>query len=211
MKTTQSLLAALLALSAGAAQASLTVTAVQTSTGLFTSKPNVCTIDFNTAASLTSCGSSSYSAGTSAHIVSGSVAFVYAQPANDNTPYLTVDPSLGPVTISIPTGADYFGFYAGSIDSYNSVMFAGPTGSVTLSGSAINAFLTSNPANGSENAYFNIFTNDLFTSITLSSSGYAFETDNHSFGIASVPEPGSVALLGLGALALVARKRRRAA
>ncbi len=205
------IIGALLAASCSAASA-LSVTTVQTSPGLFTTKSNVCTVDFNTPASVSSCVNATYSApnGIASHIVSGSLGGQYAQPANDNTPYLTLGPSAGsPVTIALTVGANYFGFYAGSIDTYNSIMFSGANGSMTLTGSQIAAFLGPTPANGSENAYFNIFTDSLFTSISLMSSQNAFETDNHSFGVASVPEPGSVALLGLGGIALFLGKRRR--
>lgn len=200
-----------LALACGAANA-IAVSSVQTSPGLFTTKSSVCTVDFSSTASLTGCANATYSSGTAAHLVNGSVGGQYVQPANDPTQYLTISPNLGPVTITLSVGANYFGFYAGSIDSYNSIMFTGVDSStVTLSGNQINAFLTgSTVANGSQNGYFNIFTSSLFRSITLDSSSYAFETDNHSFGIASpVPEPGSVALVGLGALALIVGRRRR--
>lgn len=208
MKTTY-LLGSLLAVACGAAHA-LAIQSVTTSPGLTTTVGNVCTVDFNSTASLSGCANATYSAGTGAHIVSGSMGGLYAQPANDPTPYLTVDPALGPVTISLATGADYFGFYAGSIDTYNSLTFTPASGpALTLTGTQIAALL-SGPANGSENSYFNFFTDALFTSVTLSSTGYAFETDNHSFGIASVPEPGAIALLGIGALALGIGKRRRA-
>ncbi len=201
--------AALLALSCGAANA-LAVSTVQTSPGLFTSKTGVCTVNFNTTASLTGCAGATYSANTASHIVTGSLGGQYAQPANDATPYLTVGGNLGdPIVITLAVGANYFGFYAGSIDSYNSITFSGASGSVTLQGSS--PFLAGTNANGSQANYFNVFTDSLFTSITLSSTQAAFETDNHSFGIASpVPEPESIALMGIGLFALVAAKRRRA-
>lgn len=217
MHTKFKLLGALLALACGSASA-ITVSSVTTSTGLFTNRTGVCTVTFDTTASLTSCAGSTYTAagGIASHVVSGSVGGQYVQPFNDSTPYLTLGPSAGsPVLITLSAGANYFGFYAGSIDSYNSITFRTAGGdSMTLSGDQINAFLTtSSPANGQQNAYFNIFTDALFTSITLGSTQNAFETDNHAFGVASpnaVPEPGSVALLGLGAVALVLGRRRRA-
>jgi hypothetical protein len=215
LNTKLKVLAAALAFSCGAANA-ITVSTVQTSNGLFTTKPDVCTVTFDTLASVGACAGVTYTAagGINPHIVSGSAGGLFAQPAGDATPYLTLGPSAGsPVVITMTSGANYFGFYAGSIDSYNSVMFTTSGGqSVTLSGDQINAFIAGGVANGSANGYFNIFTDVLFTTITLGSSQNAFETDNHAFGIAAplgVPEPTSVSLLGLGALALVARQRRR--
>jgi hypothetical protein len=209
------LIGAMLALACGSANA-IAVSTVQTNSALFTTQPNVCTVTFDTAASVSSCAGVSYAApgGILSHIVTGSSGGYYAQPTNDATPYLTLGPSAGsPVVISLAVGADYFGFYAGSIDTYNSITFGGIDGSsMTLTGSQINAYVSPNVANGTEAAYFNVFTDSLFNTITLGSSQNAFETDNHSFGLAAptgVPEPTTVALFGLGALAMVVRKRRK--
>jgi hypothetical protein len=200
-----------LALGCGAANA-IAVIAIQKDPGLFTSKPGVCTVDFNSLASLTGCSGATYSTGNegiAAHIVTGSIADLYAQPAGDSTPFLTVGPFPGmQVTISLVDGANYFGFYAGSIDDYNSIILTPAAGTPTvLTGSEIAAAVNGS-ANGSQNGYFNIFTDSLFNSITIESSANAFETDNHSFGIASVPEPPSIALIGLGSLALLLFGRR---
>ena len=206
--------AALVALGSSAANA-IAISTVTTGSGTFTSQPNVCTVDFNTPASLSSCVGAIYTGngGILSHVVTGDLANQYAQPANDPTPYLTVGGAIGdPVVITLSVGANYFGFYAGSIDTYNSITFTAQGGSaVTLTGSQIGAFL-GGPVNQTQAGYFNVFTDSLFTSISLMSSQAAFETDNHAFGIAfpsSVPEPASAALLGLGAVAFAATRRRR--
>jgi hypothetical protein len=66
-------------------------------------------------------------------------------------------------------------------------------------------------------AYINYYTTGgvRFNQVVFSSSSNAFETDNHSFAIATppgqVPLPGTVALLGAGIAGLGALRRRRAA
>ena len=198
--------AALLALSCGAASAvPLAVTTVRTNPGLFTTT-GLCTVTFDVA---NPCAGTMYSSNVSSHIVTGSSGGQYAQPAGDATAYLTVGGRLSdPVVITLAVGANYFGFYAGSIDSYNSITFSGSNGTVTLNGN--DPLFAGNNANGSQAGYFNVFTNNLFTTITLNSTQAAFETDNHAFGIASpVPEPESIALIGIGLLGLVAAQRRR--
>lgn len=116
--------------------------------------------------------------------------------------------------------ANYFGFYAGSLDTYNEVSFyLGGSLVDSFTGTQINAVaFPGTGATGNQNlaAYINYYTTDAvqFDRVVFSSSQNAFETDNHSFAMATppgqVPLPGTVALLGAGMLGLGALRRRPA-
>ncbi len=175
--------------------------------GQTSAKSGVCTVDFNGRNTVNTCGVTYIGA----NIVSGSNPGVYAAPQGDTSAYLTVGPN-NPVTINLATSANYFGFYGGSLDSYNSVVFV-LNGVVvdSFNGTTINAVAFPNTgANGENAAYINYFASSFYNQIQYTSSSFAFETDNHAFGTAfPVPEPTSVALLGLGAVALFAGRRRK--
>lgn len=179
--------------------------------GQTTSKTGVTVIDFNVG-SVTPTGVTI--AGTSSsNLVTGSTGGLYAAPPGDTSQYLAVGPSTGtPVTITLSSAANYIGFYAASLDSYNTITFVGST-TTTYTGEEL-AALAGIAGGGSQTsgAYFNIFEqgND-FTSVILRSSAQALELDNFAIGRAApagVPLPGTLALLAVAGLGLAARRKK---
>ncbi|MCX7203014.1 MAG: PEP-CTERM sorting domain-containing protein [Burkholderiales bacterium] len=192
-------------------------------------------ISFNDASSLTvfasptsQCTGVTYTPDSGRAYVSGSVGGQHASPPNDTSVFLTVSPNdagksgATPVTIKLPADANYFGFYAASLDPYNYIEFFDDGRSVGKYSGTDLAQLAGVAATGNQGVgfYFNVYLNpqDLlarFDTVELTSTAYAFETDNHSFGIATppdanVPVPGALALLGIGALGMFGASRRRA-
>ncbi|MDA3922060.1 MAG: PEP-CTERM sorting domain-containing protein [Salinisphaera sp.] len=155
-------------------------------------------------------------------IVSGSQSGRYAAPATgsgaDSTPYLSIPKNggSGSATFALGSTANYFGLLWGSVDDYNSIDFLlGNTVVDSYTGSDV---ITPNAANGNQlapstNVFVNFMEVPLFDAVRLSSTQYAFESDNHAFGLigdtADVPEPGNLLLFGLGLAGLFYARRRR--
>jgi hypothetical protein len=165
-----------------------------------------------------SCGAYTNCYGDGA-LVSGSVSGRYASPYGITDTYLTVpyNHSAGAVTLTTPGSSNYFGLYWGSLDAYNSIHFYDGG---SLVGSYDGAEIYPLLANGGQsswasNRYVNfLFTEgDFFDRIVLVSTNWAFESDNHAFGniTTSVPEPGTLAMFGLGLMGLGVVARRRVA
>jgi hypothetical protein len=154
--------------------------------------------------------------GAATNFPTASIPGAAAQPPADTTRYLALSPALGQtVTISIAGGANYIGFYASSLDSFNVITLNTDTGPIVYTGTELAGF-AGVPAGGDQSIgrYFNVFeTGNAFNSVTLSSSGVAFELDNFAIGRAAppgaVPLPGTVALIGLGMLAFGSTRRSK--
>lgn len=152
-------------------------------------------------------------------VVTGSVVGRYAAPAGGaaNNPYLTVpeDTAVGPlaVTASLAGGAtaNYFGLFWGSIDNYNTLSFLyNGTTVASFTGLDIVIPADGNQTSAATNRYVNFFDLPVFNAVSLASTQYAFESDNHAYATVSVPEPGTLLLLGSGLVGLAFRRRRKA-
>ncbi len=129
---------------------------------------------------------------------------------------------------SVPAGTtiSYLGLYYGSIDDYNNIAFyngddpligAGILSDGIIDGSEILASqggTTGNQFQTGSNVYVNLFfaPGETFTAFEFRTTGVAFELDNIVVGLTSrstIPEPGSIALLGLGLLGFAVVRRRK--
>jgi hypothetical protein len=200
-----------LALAASVAQAGI-IQSVENA-GIYTTQvAGATTVNWNDY----SCGAYTSCTGDG-RLVTGSVSGRYASPYGITDTYLTVpyNYSAGAVSLTTPGSYNYFGLYWGSLDLYNSIHFYDGG---SLVGSYSGADIFSLMANGGQsswasNRYVNfLFTEgDLFNRIVLVSTNWAFESDNHAFGnvTTSVPEPGTLAMFGLGLIGLGMMARRR--
>jgi PEP-CTERM motif len=164
--------------------------------GLVTSVGGSGTVDFN---SLPNGTTASFTSG----IATYSNIFVRNSPlsdiAGDSSQFSAPSSTSGDMTIAFATPVVYFGLYWGSPDPTNTItFFNGATQLFSLTGQ--NLHDQYNVSLGSNNAaYVNFFagSGESYTRIVVSAAGsFPFETDNHAF--ATVPEPGSLLLMGAG-------------
>jgi hypothetical protein len=185
--------------------------------GQFSSFSDAKTIDFENGAP--SSGFATYSATNG--IVQNSVGGEYAAPADDTTKYLTISPKgdnvaggTGEVTINFAKALDYFGLHWGSVDTYNFIDFFSNGSLVqSFSGSDVpGAKAIGDQLSSTDNVFVNFLADkgQSFDKVVMRSNGRAFETDNHAYRQASVPEPSSMlGLLAVGGVATSSMLKRK--
>ena len=180
------------------------------SSGMTTQVTNATVYDFNTGAKPVGYSGAGW-------ILPSSVQGMAAAPAGDTTPFLSVafPSSAGVETFSAAPGAsyNYFGLYWGSIDDYNSLRFYdGASLLATITGSDViqSGTALGDQVSAGSNRYVNFLLHDMsFDRVVFGTTSFAFESDNHAF--ATVPEPGTFALMGAGLAAFAFMRRRRSA
>ncbi|BAY17605.1 hypothetical protein NIES2109_10730 [Nostoc sp. HK-01] len=194
--------------------------------GMFSSYSDAKTVTFDDGTANDPNGFATYSNVTT-NIVQGSVGGQYASPYGDTTKFLTIAPSgsgvagdSGFVNINFKEAVDYFGFYAGSLDSYNYIdIYSGNQLLKTFSGSDVpGAVADGSWTSGQANMFVNLVgeAGEKFDRVVMRSNGIAFETDNHAYRLAqSVPEPsamlGVLAIGAFGTTSLLKRQQKKVA
>jgi hypothetical protein len=119
----------------------------------------------------------------------------------------------------------YLGVFYGSIDTYNSLNFYNGANSLagggllsdgTLSGTEILSEMNGTSGNQSQpnsNVYVNLAfaPNEFITAFEFVTTSRAVELDNIWVGVTQIPEPASLALVGLGLVGVAAARRRKQA
>ncbi|WP_375469245.1 PEP-CTERM sorting domain-containing protein [uncultured Nostoc sp.] len=194
---------------------------LQVNSGPFSSYSNTKTVTFDDGTANDPNGFVTYSNITT-NIVQGSVSGQYASPYGDNTKFLTIAPSgsnvagdSGFVNIKFKEAVNYFGFYAGSLDSYNYIdIYKGNQLLKTFSGADVPSAIADGSWTSTQaNMFINLVagTGETFDRVVMRSDGIAFETDNHAYRLASqsVPEPNAMlGVLAIGACGMTSLFKR---
>ncbi|WP_251958801.1 Npun_F0296 family exosortase-dependent surface protein [Nostoc commune] len=193
---------------------------LQVNTGPFSSYADAKTVTFDDGTANDPNGFVTYSNITT-NIVQGSKANEYASPYGDNTKFLTIAPvgsnvagDSGFVNLNFKEAVNYFGFYAGSLDSYNFVdIYKGNQLLKTFSGADVPTAIANGSWTSSQaNMFINLVadTGETFDRVVMRSNGVAFETDNHAYRLAqSVPEPNAMlGVLAIGACGMMSLFKR---
>ncbi len=149
---------------------------------------------------------------TGGALFSASVGGITARPPGSTGNFWSIGTSGdqdGPGVVTIAGGASYYGFLYGSPDGYNSVeFFSGESSLGSFSGDDLIP-----PAFGDQQVgrYINVMADEgqWITTVRFTSGANAFESDNHAYLAAPVPEPQTYALMlaGLAAVGFVTRRR----
>jgi hypothetical protein len=152
-------------------------------------------------------------------VVTGNSSGNWASPPGDDTAYFTVGRSAGqpsPATLTLGSLNQYFGFFGGSPDDYNSLeLYSGSTLVGSFTGTQLYEFAFGPGAtptgDQSEGAYWNIWADnasEYFDKVVFISTRNAFETDNHA-NLAAVPIPAAAWLFISGFVGLMGFSTRR--
>ncbi|MBU7582965.1 MAG: PEP-CTERM sorting domain-containing protein [Nostoc sp. TH1S01] len=197
---------------------------MKVNSGMFSTYSDTKVVTFDDGTANDPNGFVSYSNVTT-NIVQGSQSGQYASPYGDNTKYMTIAPKnsnvagdSGFVELNFKNAIDYFGFYAGSLDSYNFIdIYSGNQLLKSFSGSDVpTAIADGSWTSDKANMFINLVgdAGEKFDRVVMHSNGIAFETDNHTYRVAqSVPEPN--ALLGVlvigafGTTSLLKRQQKK--
>jgi hypothetical protein len=143
-------------------------------------------------------------------IANGSATSVFLSPTGDTSTYLTTGTGFI-LDYAIPAGSTYFGFYWGSVDTYNTFELDQSNGhNLQITGAALQSMFPTINVNGNNSYFVNVFADagTTFTSAGFASSINSFELDNVA---TATPEPASIAMLACGLLAIAGTLRRRKA